>query len=384
MRILALLLLIALFLDSYVDAKGIRMKLRRKPHPKKGGTVKPKNGSLVMNDVYGARMGASEYNVIYEALISLGTPPKTFSVIMDTGSTELWVPHVNCVNEGALNVRCPNNQVYNEDESDSEKLTGEPFVIRYGIGETRGVYIEDYFAFGDAKCEKNMMKLKEKIRFGAGDHMVDGDRGIMGLAYGGYGEKGTVIFEQAVKEGLMTEPVFTILYKKCPPFEQECKNAGMITFGEHDKKLCGDIIGYAPVNQGAIHWEFMLDSLEVGNFKHKVPTKVITDTGASHMFLDQATHDSIVQAMGGTPLKPGSRSYVVPCNKQGIDIKLTIGGIPYTIPLDAITLQVSQDQCQIMVGVTNSGHWNLGDPWVRSYCHIHDWKQKRIGFAKPL
>lgn len=88
------------------------------------------------------------------------------------------------------------------------------------------------FQFGPAECPKKLLKLKEQITFGAGDQTAQGDRGIMGLTYGGYGEKGTAIFERAVKEGLMDAPMFTILYKKCPAFQEDCKNAGMITFGK--------------------------------------------------------------------------------------------------------------------------------------------------------
>lgn len=47
--------------------------------------------------------------------------------------------------------------------------------------------------------------------------------------------------------------------------------------------MCGPIIGYANINPNAIHWEFMLDALEVGSYTHPGPIKVITDTGASHV-----------------------------------------------------------------------------------------------------
>lgn len=82
----------------------------------------------------------------------------------------------------------------------------------------------------------------------------------MGLGFG-YGQKGTAIFGRAVEEGLMDAPIFTVIYRKCPPGVRDCKDGGVITFGrihsplvvgyllgEHDKARCGPVLGWAPVN----------------------------------------------------------------------------------------------------------------------------------------
>jgi hypothetical protein len=65
---------------------------------------------------------------------------------MDTGSTELWVPNQGCSNRGSLGVRCPNTQVFIEKDSSSAVNTHKPFKIQYGIGDTKGIYMQDHFA----------------------------------------------------------------------------------------------------------------------------------------------------------------------------------------------------------------------------------------------
>ncbi|CAD5233643.1 unnamed protein product [Bursaphelenchus xylophilus] len=79
--------------------------------------------------------------------------------------------------------------------------------------------------------DQEKLKFKEKVKFGAGEEMHFTDDGILGLAFP-RDREATNIFEQAVKEGIVDEPVFTVYMKKC---NGDCEDGGLITFGDHDK-----------------------------------------------------------------------------------------------------------------------------------------------------
>lgn len=75
-------------------------------------------------------------------------------------------------------------------------------------GATVGYLYQDTFAFGEGS---NTLKLKKPIEFGGGLRTVDGDQGIMGLAYVQQKGQGSSIFEEAVNQGLMDDAIVGFL-----------------------------------------------------------------------------------------------------------------------------------------------------------------------------
>ncbi|KAI6192275.1 Aspartic protease 7 [Aphelenchoides bicaudatus] len=297
-------------------------------------------------------------------MISLGTPPQAFRVILDTGSGILWVPSKGCRNSGRMSEYCNvNKSLYDPQRSSTARKTGKNFQIQYGIGATTGVLYEDVFAFGEGG---NTLKLKKPVVFGAGLKTVDGDQGIMGLAYVQQKGQGSSIFDEAVKQGIMDNPVFTVFLRKCANGNGECSNAGQITFGKIDTQNCGNVVGWAP-------------GISSGSYKLNRPLTAITDTGSSHLFLPEAIANGIARSVGARAAGGG---YIVPCNRS-FSIKLKIGGRTYSIPSKQATLPIGGSQCQLLVAPSGMSQLILGDPWVRSYCQVHDWKGSRVGFAPP-
>jgi hypothetical protein len=100
--------------------------------------------------------------------------------------------------------------VYFPDQSKTSKFTKKQFEIQYGIGSTVGYLFQDTFAFGEGS---NTLKLPKPVIFGGGIRTTDGDQGILGLAYLQRQGQGSSIFDEAVKQGIMTKPMVYLYLK---------------------------------------------------------------------------------------------------------------------------------------------------------------------------
>ena len=81
-------------------------------------------------------------NAQYYGSISIGTPPQSFEVIFDTGSSNLWVPKVGCTHCGNPFFGTPKSK-YDNVKSTSYTADGKDFEIMYGSGSVSGYFSED-------------------------------------------------------------------------------------------------------------------------------------------------------------------------------------------------------------------------------------------------
>ncbi|KAH7697654.1 aspartyl protease-like protein [Aphelenchoides avenae] len=82
--------------------------------------------------------------------------------------------------------------------------------------------------------------------------------------------------------------------------------------------------------------------------------------------------------------------YTVACDAKNLpDIVLTIGGKKYNIPSSEYVLDLGVGGGQCVIAAKDNGAISLfeqpsiilGDVFLRAYCNVYDFGQKRIGFA---
>ncbi|KAI6211716.1 Eukaryotic aspartyl protease [Aphelenchoides besseyi] len=256
--------------------------------------------------------------------------------------------------------------------------------LEYGLSDesTRsfviGYYYKDQFALGDAKIGQSL-KLKRRVTFGAAKRTYRTDSPIIGFGITKDRTTGTLIYEQAYKEKLFDRPIFTLYLKNCKNRRPRCMHGGTLTLGAYDKKNCGKVEGWAPSFTYGGPWQFKLSKISVGDYTFRTPTTTASDSGSPMLHLPARVVRRIARELDATYQH---NYYMIRCSKRFV-VKLTINGKIYKIQKDAITFNMGNGRCLLYISEGDDNFILLGDPFQRAYCHIHDFKNRRIGFALP-
>jgi Eukaryotic aspartyl protease. len=203
--------------------------------------------------------------------ISIGTPPQTFKVVLDTGSSNLWVPSSQC-----SSIACFLHSKYDSSSSSTYQQNGTEFEIRYGSGSLSGFVSKDTLQIGDLKVEgQDFAEATNEpglaFAFGRFD-------GILGLGYDTISvNKMVPPFYHMINQKLVDEPVFAFYLGDT---NKDGDNS-VATFGGIDEShYTGELIKI-PLRRKA-YWEVELNSIALGNNVAELEnTGVILDTGTS-------------------------------------------------------------------------------------------------------
>jgi len=100
-------------------------------------------GSITTNDNDGHVLLNNFMDAQYFGPISIGSPPQNFTVIFDTGSSNLWVPSTKC-----NSFSCYMHNRYDSSSSATYEPAGKELSITYGTGSIEGFTSRDVVTVG--------------------------------------------------------------------------------------------------------------------------------------------------------------------------------------------------------------------------------------------
>lgn len=115
----------------------------------------------------------------YLGTVKIGTPPQDFSVVMDTGSSNLWVPDAKCT-DTVISPACATDKKFNENKSSTYEVDGRDYFLPYGSGVAAGYLGRDVVTLGSTKVRNYTFGQTTVL---PGDDFLPPFDGIMGLAY---------------------------------------------------------------------------------------------------------------------------------------------------------------------------------------------------------
>ncbi|KAI7854969.1 aspartic peptidase domain-containing protein [Circinella umbellata] len=246
------------------DPQLLRLPLIRNPYStdileaarRKHGKVLNKRADTFTTKLYNDQ--GSQYLV----QVGIGTPPQNFTVTLDTGSADLWVPSSQCPKS-----ECPFGG-FKESASSTFQGNGDDFGIQYGIGSVNGTYVKDTVTvagasvpdqqFGLAETTEDILTTPTSAGGSGGDETKPNNQtsvaanGILGLGYPQL-TAATTQGEEAynpfvfnlVEKNLIQDPVFSVYMNSA----DQSGWAGEIIFGGVDKSKYSGELAYLPVAQ---------------------------------------------------------------------------------------------------------------------------------------
>ncbi|NXE16231.1 PEPA protein, partial [Lophotis ruficrista] len=308
----------------------------------------------------------------YYGTISIGTPPQDFTVVFDTGSSNLWVPSVYC-----SSLACSNHKRFNPSASSTFVGTNDSLSIAYGTGSMTGILGYDTVAVSNIDVVNQIFGLAETE---PGDffYYTPFD-GILGLAFPSIASSGaTPVFDNMMMEGLVSKDLFSVYLSK------DGQSGSFVLFGAIDPYYSVNGISWIPLS-AETYWQITMDSMSIGGeaVACSFGCQAIVDTGTSLLAVPNNALSSILSVLGA------SSSGEINCNAVSSlpDVVFYLNGKAFPVPPSAYVME-SNGYCTLgfegMDVPTESGElWILGDVFIREYYVIFDRANNKVGLS-PL
>ncbi|XP_078125229.1 napsin-A [Sander vitreus] len=318
----------------------------------------------------------------YYGMISIGTPPQDFTVLFDTGSSNLWVPSIHC---SFLDVACWLHHRYNSKKSSTFVQNGTQFSIRYGRGSLSGYISGDTVSVAGLSVPGQ--QFGEAVKQPGITFAVARFDGVLGMAYPSISVANvTPVFDTAMAAKLLPQNIFSFYISRDP----KAAVGGELMLGGTDPQYYTGDLHYVNVTRKA-YWQIMMSGVEVGNQLTlcKAGCQAIVDTGTSLIVGPKEEIRALHKAIGALPLLMGE--YLIDCKRIPSlpAISFNIGGKTFNLTGKDYVLQESQMGRSICLSGFMAMDipppagplWILGDVFIGRYYTVFDRNADRVGFA---
>lgn len=312
------------------------------------------------------------YLTYYTINLTLGTPLQQVTVLIDTGSSDLWVPSGKYVG----GFRHSRSQTWN--------MVGNDFSIKYVKGYAKGVWGHDTIDFLSGTT-------LHRQRFGLATDASEPIMGVFGI--------GPIKSESAktfysnipvslVQHGYVSKNAYSIY------LDDQASKTGSILFGGVDRAK------YVPPLRtmkmtSATALEVHLETIEVDGVNFNTDLPVVLDTGTSLMYLPQPIIEHVASAYGAV-YDPSRELYRLPAKlaeqrQLPLSVEFSLGGATISVPTKELFWPMqwftgqeeNGDYALTMMSNSQSLGFNiLGDTFLRSAYIVFDLDAREISLAQ--
>lgn len=333
----------------------------------------------------------------YSGQVSIGSPAQTFNVILDTGSSDLWLLTTSCQGCGS--------DEYDPSKSSTFKQSQSTTELDYGSGSVKGTICEDTVTFAGFTINPQIFLAVTQTSQGL---LSSGLSGIMGLGFQSISGLQTTPFWAALSNSSQlsaSEMSFYLERYVNSANEIDSAPGGVMTLGGTNSSLYQGNIDYQNFPSGSTpsYWLQDVKSMSVnGNSISISDGLAAIDTGTTMIGAPSDVVQSVVKAINGAQMLTGEYQgmFAYPCNTN-VNVTLNFGG--QTWPVSAadmnlgqlttgLTRRASSTMCvggifdvgSTISGAANSGipAWIVGDTFLKNVYSVFRANPPSVGFAQ--
>ncbi|KAF9164281.1 hypothetical protein DFQ26_001626 [Actinomortierella ambigua] len=313
----------------------------------------------------------SHSNTAWTFSLSIGSPPEPFSVIVDTGSPDLFIPGPSCTT-------CAGHKTYDHQKSETAVELDQKFEIEFDDdSKVQGDAYLETVTIGEFKAENQTIGVATQYSTTMAPDQFPAD-GLLGLAFESLSTlKASPLVQTLFSQGQLDEPVFSL--------KLASEKSELFLGGANGDLFTGEIT-YTPV-VNASFWTVTLDSIDVSQKSVFSDRKAIIDSGSSLIVLSPSDAEVFFGNIAGARPSPvaGEGFYAYPCDPPPT-VSLTFNGRSFDIAPDNLNLGVEYaggNYCVAGIRGGKSGEEAIlvGAPFMMSVYTVFDFGNEQVGFA---
>ncbi|KAH7305010.1 aspartic peptidase domain-containing protein [Stachybotrys elegans] len=327
----------------------------------------------------------------YATEIGIGTPHQVVRVLVDTGSSELWVnPDCRTAGSASQSQQCRSFGQYNP--SDSTTPPVGPFgseTINYGDSSDESTqtsvrirYYTDDIGLGNATITNQT--------FGVVSSSEDQSTGIMGLApdvFSGFDGQTpySLLLNTMADQGIIASRTFSLDLRHA-----EAETGAIIYGGADRNKFIGQLESRPIIRgqRGEFRLAVELTTLGLtvdGSDNYELTgndTNVMLDSGTTLSRMHYSAVQPLLEALGA--IGDGEGYFVVPCDLRDASgsVDFGFGSKTVRVPFSDFILDVGDpNYCYVGVAITTDQQI-LGDTVLRAGYFVFDWDNESVHIAQ--
>ncbi|CAG8472093.1 999_t:CDS:2 [Scutellospora calospora] len=302
-----------------------------------------------------------------------------FSVLLDTGSSNLWIPNKDCTSSS-----CQNHNKFDSSRSKTFKPEGNEWSIPYVTGSSSGVTGIDNVKIGCVTAESQIFGLANTVSNDFIDQECDG---ILGLAFdclNTMDNAAPTLISTLINQKKIN-PIFSFHFQHETDFDDQ----GTFTLGGVDESKFNGKITFNPIVDAVGFWTINLGGAIVNSNPISFSKRIaLIDTGTTVVIIPSNDAEAIHNQIQGAEFDSQNGFYTIPCNTKAI-VSLRFGGVDYKIPTKDLTFfPLSGTVCisSIYPGaedIFNSPDiWLVGQTFLKNVYSVFDKGNNKVGFAQ--